>query len=191
MGYQPKTYRKDSGDTLVIASGGTIETESGGAVEIQSGGAVEVESGGNIDIQQGANIKDSTKGVSADRIVFVEKAALSAATGTTGGGVLTWIAPTGSNVIVTHLVLHITTASTQAGCVLDAGTTSASATTKSATLIDGLVATGTAALGANDNLSGTGKGAVALTAGKWLTVTSTGTAATALAGNAYIHYITV
>lgn len=32
MGYEPKTYRKDGGDTLVVASGGKIEVESGGQV---------------------------------------------------------------------------------------------------------------------------------------------------------------
>jgi hypothetical protein len=35
--YQPKVYRKQGGDTLVIASGGKIEVESGGEIEYQSG----------------------------------------------------------------------------------------------------------------------------------------------------------
>ena len=30
--YRPKTYRKDGGDTMVVASGGKIEVESGGAI---------------------------------------------------------------------------------------------------------------------------------------------------------------
>lgn len=34
MTYQPKTYRKDGGDTLVVASGGTIEIESGGVANV-------------------------------------------------------------------------------------------------------------------------------------------------------------
>jgi hypothetical protein len=166
MGYQPKTYRDDGGDTLVIASGGTI------------------------DINQGAYIKDTSKGVSADRIVVVEKAALAAVSG--AGKVLSWTAPTGSNIMIHRLVLDITTAGVT-GCVLNAGTTSASATTSSDNLIDGLVATGAAGVGVFDNTEdgGTnGKGARKLTAGKWLTISSAAKAAS-LAGNAYIYYITV
>lgn len=30
--YQPKTYRKDGGNTLVIASGGAVDVESGGKI---------------------------------------------------------------------------------------------------------------------------------------------------------------
>ena len=32
--YQPKTYRKDGGDTHVIASGGVLDIESGGALKL-------------------------------------------------------------------------------------------------------------------------------------------------------------
>lgn len=32
MSYQPKTYRENGGDQIVIASGGSINVESGGAV---------------------------------------------------------------------------------------------------------------------------------------------------------------
>lgn len=35
--YQPKTYRKQGGDELVIASGGTLTVESGGVVSLASG----------------------------------------------------------------------------------------------------------------------------------------------------------
>ena len=34
MVYEPKTYRKDGGDTFVVASGGEINVESGGALKI-------------------------------------------------------------------------------------------------------------------------------------------------------------
>ena len=34
MSYQPKTYRTDGGDTIVIASGGKLNVESGGTVEV-------------------------------------------------------------------------------------------------------------------------------------------------------------
>jgi len=34
MSYIPKVYRKDGGDTLVIASGGVLDIESGGVVKV-------------------------------------------------------------------------------------------------------------------------------------------------------------
>ena len=34
--YQPKTYRKDGGDTSVVASGGVLDIESGGALKFDS-----------------------------------------------------------------------------------------------------------------------------------------------------------
>jgi len=34
MSYEPKTYRKDGGDTFIIASGGEMDVESGGAFKI-------------------------------------------------------------------------------------------------------------------------------------------------------------
>lgn len=42
MSYNPKTYRKDGGDTHVIASGGKIEVESGGIIDVESGGAFKI-----------------------------------------------------------------------------------------------------------------------------------------------------
>lgn len=42
MSYEPKTYRKDGGDTFVVASGGEIEIESGGSIDVESGGAFKV-----------------------------------------------------------------------------------------------------------------------------------------------------
>lgn len=34
MSYEPKTYRKDGGDTFVIASGGKLMVESGGSIVV-------------------------------------------------------------------------------------------------------------------------------------------------------------
>ena len=34
MSYQPKVYRKQGGDELVVASGGSIDIESGGSLEL-------------------------------------------------------------------------------------------------------------------------------------------------------------
>lgn len=40
MSYQPKTYRKDGGDTYVVANGGKITVESGGSIIAESGGII-------------------------------------------------------------------------------------------------------------------------------------------------------
>ena len=34
MTYQPKTYRTDGGDKMVVASGGTLDVESGGSLKL-------------------------------------------------------------------------------------------------------------------------------------------------------------
>ncbi|MDD5220645.1 MAG: hypothetical protein PHV11_08770, partial [Candidatus Bipolaricaulis sp.] len=62
------------------------------------------------------------------------KAALTAATGTTAGGVLSLANPEGAAIIVTRLILDITTDATGSGTV-DAGI-AATAATSSDTLID-------------------------------------------------------
>lgn len=40
MSYQPKIYKKDGGDTQVVASGGEVQVESGGELNIASGGTI-------------------------------------------------------------------------------------------------------------------------------------------------------
>jgi hypothetical protein len=42
MTYQPKVYRKQGGDELVVASGGAITVEDGGAINFPSGSANDV-----------------------------------------------------------------------------------------------------------------------------------------------------
>jgi hypothetical protein len=55
--YQPKVYRKQGGDILVIASGGQIKVESGGEVLVESGGYFTIESGGYITAESGGKFK--------------------------------------------------------------------------------------------------------------------------------------
>lgn len=43
--YQPKVYRKQGGDELVVASGGKITVESGGEIEFASGGLATLPTG--------------------------------------------------------------------------------------------------------------------------------------------------
>lgn len=185
MGYQPKFYRTDNGDTAVVASSGQIDVESGGHVDVESGGI--------LDLQTGAILKNSTVGVEVTRSVFVEKVPFTG-TASTAGSVFGWTGPTGSNILITGITLDITTQSATAGCVLDVGTTTTSLTTKSDNLIDGLVATGTAALGAKSTVHDTGANGIVprkLTAGKFVTCSATGGKATSLAGSAYIEFVVV
>jgi hypothetical protein len=48
--YQPKTYRKDGGDKIIVASGGNITVESGGTVTVESGGVVTIAAVGGLKI---------------------------------------------------------------------------------------------------------------------------------------------
>jgi hypothetical protein len=45
MTYQPKVYRKQGGDEIVVASGGKITIESGGELELQSGSTLDLGDG--------------------------------------------------------------------------------------------------------------------------------------------------
>lgn len=75
MTYQPKVYRKQGGDEIVVADGGQQTVESGGEIEIESGGKIQIESGGEIDIESGGKFEIAGVGVS----VTVTMAAASAA----------------------------------------------------------------------------------------------------------------
>lgn len=55
--FQPKVYRKQGGDTLVVASGGTLSVESGGALSVASGAIV---SNPSLAVGAGAGITDGT-----------------------------------------------------------------------------------------------------------------------------------
>lgn len=117
------------------------------------------------------------------------KVALTATTGTGGGGALSLANPEGSDLIVTRLVLDITTKSTGAATV-DAGI-AANGTTSADNLIDGL-AVGAAA-GVFDNIAdgGTnGKARQRWNGDQYLTVTASASLA-GLVGNAYIEYVRV
>lgn len=173
--YQPKFYRKDDGDTAVCAASGAIEVESGGA----------------IDCQTGALFKDTTVGaITANRFPFVYRGALTG-TASTAGGIFSWQAPTGGAIIVQSFGLYISAASATAGCVVDIGTATTSATTKGDDLIDGLVATGsiTGYYDSVDDQGTNGKQGQYLAAGKWITGSATSSKATSLAGTYYITYL--
>lgn len=114
------------------------------------------------------------------------KAALTAVTGTTGGGALSLANPEGEDILVTRLILDITTQSTGAATV-DAGI-AADGVTSSDTLIDGK-SVATAGVFDNTEDGGTnGKGVVKWGAAQFLTITASATLA-GLVGNAYIEYI--
>jgi len=61
--YTPATYRKDGGNTHVIASGGTLSVESGGTVTLDSGSAI-TSSGGYLSVCEGVSITEDGSGTS-------------------------------------------------------------------------------------------------------------------------------
>lgn len=167
--YQPKTYRKQGGDELVVAASGAITAESGGIVDFQTGTVV----------------KDTTVGAITDRHTFVDTVDWTGITGAHGN----WTAPTGSDILITGFYLKVSTAGATAGAAIDVGTTSAGATTASTNLLDALAVT-TGAAGVYYTATGAPT-AIKLTAGKWITATATGGALTALVTKAYIRYVVV
>lgn len=114
------------------------------------------------------------------------RAALTAATTTTGGAVLSVANPEGVKLLITRFILHITTASDGAATV-DAGV-AANGTTSSDTLIDGK---SVATAGAFDNITDKGSSGLPLRewgASQYVTVTASATLA-GLVGYAYIEYL--
>lgn len=120
-----------------------------------------------------------------DRGAF--RADLTAATGTTAGGVLRLANPEGADVLVTRVVLNVTTKSTGAA-TLDVGI-AANGTTSSDTLFDA-VDVGTAA-GVFDNVDDQGtNGQSVLKWGSSQYLTATASASVAgLVGEAIIEYV--
>lgn len=115
------------------------------------------------------------------------KEALTAATVTTGGAVLSLANPEGVDLIVTDFILDVTTEATGAATV-DAGI-GASATTSDDSLIDGAdVGTAAGTFDNTDNKGTNGGRAVKWAADEYLTVTASATLA-GLVGNAYIKWI--
>lgn len=173
--YQPKVYRQQGGDNFVVATGGTAKFEPGAS----------------FDFHSGALEKDTSVGITtANRHVYCYKGAFTG-TASTAGGIFNWQAPTGSAIIIQSFAINITAASATAGCVLDIGTATTSATTKGDNLIDGLVATGsiTGYYDSVDDQGTNGKQGQYLAAGKWITGSATNSKATSLAGNYYVTYL--
>ena len=114
------------------------------------------------------------------------RVALTAATDTTGGGVLSLANPEGIDLLITRLVLNVTTASTGAAAV-DAGI-AANGTTSSDILIDGK---SVATAGVFDNIEdqGTnGRATVKWGASQFLTITASATTA-GMVGEALFSYV--
>jgi hypothetical protein len=124
----------------------------------------------------------------------VEQVAVQSLTGAAlNAAVVGWQNPTGSDIIVTRVVLNLTTVAT-AACTLDVGVTAVSATTTSDTLLDGIDAN--AAIGVFDSMNaaldaGANAKAQLVSAGKWVTFDEKTGDATGLVAKAYIYYFVV
>lgn len=114
------------------------------------------------------------------------RATLTAATGTTAGGVLALANPEGVDIVITRFILNISTKSTGAASV-DAGV-AANGSTSSDTLIDGL---SVATAGVYDNVVNGGTSGKALQkwgASQYITITASATTA-GMVGTAIIEYL--
>lgn len=116
------------------------------------------------------------------------KKALTAATTTTAGAVLSLLNPEGADLIVTDLILNIKTASTGAATV-DAGI-AADGTTSADNLIDGASVAAIATLNNVDSKGTNGKKAIKWGATQYLTITASATTA-GMVGDALIKWVRV
>lgn len=125
------------------------------------------------------------EGVPFDRMAKTAKVALAAVD--TGGGLFSWLNPEGQDIIISEVILDVTTVATGA-CSVSVGTTTASATTSSANLIDTLdVHSATGSFGSPSGSGG--KNAQSLAAGGWVTGSQASGATAGIVGFAYIRYI--
>lgn len=114
------------------------------------------------------------------------RVALTAATDTTAGGVLSLANPEGVALIVTRLILDVTTASSGAATV-DAGI-AANGTTSADNLIDGASVATATTLDNTEDGGTNGKGTRKWGTSQYLTITASATTA-GMVGFAYIEYI--
>lgn len=114
------------------------------------------------------------------------KVALTATTGTSGGGILAWANPEGRSIIVTRFMIDITTGSTGAATG-DFGV-AANGTTSADTLLDGYNMQTTGVADSIENGGTNGDAAIKMTSTQYITGTASATVA-GLVGSAYIQYI--
>ena len=135
MTYQPKVYRKQGGDELVIASGGNITVESGGTLDIEgvqtiksaltvpSGGTLSVASGGLATVDAGGAVGIPYQALGSSQVAIpVNSYGVSFLVGTTTGPAYTMAAPTAAGVIK-DLVLNPTSSGVTHSCTVFSGST--------------------------------------------------------------------
>ena len=91
--YQPKVYRKQGGEELVVADGGKILVESGGTIEVESGGIMSIIDGafavGDLALTTGSLIlgaagKGAALDMKADGAILIGNGTTAAAKTTSG-----------------------------------------------------------------------------------------------------------
>jgi hypothetical protein len=66
--YQPKVYRKNGGDILIVASGGEVDVESGGALKLA--GVELTASAAELNAVAGSSLTGATTAVAADALAI-------------------------------------------------------------------------------------------------------------------------
>ena len=105
----------------------------------------------------------------------------------TAGGVFAWVNPTGGHILVRHVVLNVTKASTDV-CTVDVGVTGVSVATASDNLIDGVSVAAIARLTNDESAGVNGKSFKTLAPGKWVTGSKATGATAGIAGTYTIYY---
>lgn len=130
--------------------------------------------------------------VTADRVSKWSKQTFTGAAIHAGtGGVVAWINPEASDIIILRALFNLRVVSTGA-CTLDIGVTPTSATTTSDTLLDGIDVNAAIALFDSMNAAldaGANAKAQLLASGKWITIDEKTGDATGLTGDLYVEYI--
>jgi hypothetical protein len=123
--------------------------------------------------------------VGFDRVAIVPLAAVD-----TGGGLFSWQNPEGVAIAITGIEIDVQTPSSGA-CTGDFGTATASGTTSSDNLVDGLDLSVAGLYNNVEEKGANGKSKQRLASGKWVTGSKATGASSGLVGFAYIHYFTL
>lgn len=180
-----KAHHDNQGNSYIVESGGDQTILGGGTLDVQAGATVWL-----LDtVALTAKTADLNQ-LTGRQIRKIAKVAVAGGTDT-AGGLFAWANPEAGSILVVGVTLDVATVASGA-CTVDIGTTAASATTLSDTLLDGVDAHAGVATFGTGNVAGLGTNGVVpqkLATGKWVTGSTASGLSAGLAGNVYIEYV--
>lgn len=130
--YQPKVYREQGGDELVVTSSGVLTLEgtltvaSGGSVAVASGGSIAAASGASVTFAAGAYITEPVQTLTSTQTATnVTNYGLTLLTGTTTGPTYTLAAPSAAGMTKYLSLTHSSSGATHR-CALNSNSTGVS-----------------------------------------------------------------